>query len=288
MIKTAKPWHEPEAEVPELTDAQYFEAYDHYMTSHKLECFYQSPRAFHWLHTQKIIPPKDSSAFVPGGAFHCYVLEGQDAFCERYLVSDGPINPKTDKPYGRDTQKFAAWLEEVEADGKTPITHAELDQIQCMAMALEDHPVAPTLLEDGSPEMTIRAKLFGVPCQSRIDWLTEDEKGPIIVDLKTTKALGTRHTAESPCKFVRDAFAYGYDRQMAFYQLMATRVCGGELPRVCIIAVEKSEPHPVGVFWFSERTMRAARAKVESTMVEFKRCLASREFPTRFEKTIII
>lgn len=284
----SKPWDTCDAETVEITDEQYFAAYGEYMSAHKLEDFRASPRHFHWQHKQALIPRRESPAFVPGGAFHCYTLEGLEAFNDRYIVSNGPINPKTGAPYGRDTKKFAAWLEEVESNGKTPITTHEYDTIQYMELAVRDHSMARKLLEVGQSEVTIRSHLDGIPFQSRLDWIAELNGRPLIVDLKTTADLGRMHTPENPCRFARDVFRFGYHRQMAVYQMMLERTQGADkvTPKVVIIAIEKAAPWPVGVFHLSDATMRAARYEVLESITELKRCIDRDEWPTRFESTI--
>ena len=44
-----------------------------------------------------------------GRAAHCLILEGRNAFDREYVVTDGPINPRTGESYGRNTKTFAEW-----------------------------------------------------------------------------------------------------------------------------------------------------------------------------------
>ena len=79
-----------------------------YLSSHLLADFRESPA----LYRRKVsgeITESESSAFVMGRAAHCLILEGRNAFDREYVVTDGPINPRTGESYGRSTKAFAEW-----------------------------------------------------------------------------------------------------------------------------------------------------------------------------------
>jgi hypothetical protein len=87
---------------------------DH-LSSHALADFRKSP----WLYRKKqlgLIPDSDSTAYLLGRAAHCLILEGQDEFDARFAVG-GPVNPKTGRPFGRDTKAFTAWQAEIGKPG---------------------------------------------------------------------------------------------------------------------------------------------------------------------------
>ncbi len=77
-----------------------------------------------------MLQDKDSSAYAFGRAFHCWFLEGEAAFHQRYVVSEGPINEKTLKPYGRDTKAFQEWMADNVMPGQELITGEEFSRIQ--------------------------------------------------------------------------------------------------------------------------------------------------------------
>ena len=79
-----------------------------FMSSHLLADFRESPALYRKKVTGEI-EDKDSSAFVIGRAAHCLILEGRKAFDRDYVVSDGPINPRTGEAYGRTTKAFTEW-----------------------------------------------------------------------------------------------------------------------------------------------------------------------------------
>ena len=74
----------------------------HYMSSHLLADFRESPELYR-RKTNGEIAETESPALALGRAAHCLILEGRAAFDEQYLVADGPVNPKTNEPYGKAT-----------------------------------------------------------------------------------------------------------------------------------------------------------------------------------------
>ena len=79
-----------------------------YLSSHLLADFRESPA----LYRRKVsgeITESESSAFVMGRAAHCLILEGRNAFDREYVVTDGPINPRTGESYGRNRSRRNCW-----------------------------------------------------------------------------------------------------------------------------------------------------------------------------------
>ncbi|MDD4431673.1 MAG: PD-(D/E)XK nuclease-like domain-containing protein, partial [Bacteroidales bacterium] len=76
-----------------------------FMSSHLLADFRESP-ALYRKKVQGQIQENESAAFIMGRAAHCLILEGRNAFDKEYVVSDGPINPRTGESYGSKTKAF--------------------------------------------------------------------------------------------------------------------------------------------------------------------------------------
>ena len=77
-----------------------------YMSSHLLADFRESPELYH----RKVsgeIAQTESPALALGRAAHCLILEGRMAFDNQHLVSDGPVNAKTNEPYGKTTKSYS-------------------------------------------------------------------------------------------------------------------------------------------------------------------------------------
>ena len=79
-----------------------------FLSSHLLGDFRKSPL----LYKKKMngeIEPTESAALAVGRAVHTLVLEGRSKVDEEFMVSDGPVNPKTGEPMkiaAKTTAKF--------------------------------------------------------------------------------------------------------------------------------------------------------------------------------------
>ena len=243
------------------TVADYDKARTQFMGSHLLELFRFSPRQCQWK-IQGLIPSSTTSYYEIGTALHCFVLEGAGAFHERYEIAEGPINPKTGNPYGRDTKAFSTWYEEITATGRQVVSGSEFTQIQMMSEAINE-TAARDLLQYGLPEVTIRGQLHGVQCQSRLDWL--DTQNMVLVDLKTTESLS---------RFEKDFWKYGYNRQLAFYRGMVQGLQTGKDVQVYCVAVEKQEPHRTHCWQLTEATLADADEQNKQNLLQFRQLVA--------------
>lgn len=212
-----------------------------YTTSHRLNLYRRCPKLYKKTIDGEIVEG-DTATFLLGRATHTLILEGAEAFKAEYMVSDGPSNPKTGKPYGKTALAYINWAAVQE---KPVISSEDFGLIETMGEAVRAHEVAAELLSDGVAEATVRVSWNGEPVQARIDWLDTDRG--IICDLKTCDDLD---------KFRYNIRDFGYVTQMAFYA-HALELAGYAGPRLkaYLIAVEKREPYRVGVFEISAPTL---------------------------------
>lgn len=242
-----------------------------FLTSHQLIDFTSCPK----LYKQKqagLIAERIGEFYGIGIAAHTLILEGREAFDRECLVSSGPINPKTDKPYGSDTKKFSDWASQ---QTKIVVTDDQYALICQLAYSVHSHPEAKALLSDGTAEGVLRSKYFGVDCQIRLDWYS-GKSG--ITDLKTCDNLD---------KFESDCREYHYDEQMAFYQAVTADHVEALVP-VHLIAVEKREPYRCGVWLMDDELLHAARMVNEDSIARLIRCRQSGEWPTGYEEKRIL
>jgi hypothetical protein len=178
-------------------------------------------------------------------------------------------------------------MDEVKKHDKEVISETDYYKIGCMAAHVKDHKAVRKVFPHpgGQAEVTIRSQLGGVECQSRIDWLDLDNK--TIVDLKTCADLGSKHTEHFPCKFARDSKVFGYANQLAFYRSMVYNLTG-EVFKVFIVAAEKAEPFEVGLFEMSATTLDAAEQQNQATVKEYKNCVETDNWPSRFCEPILL
>lgn len=242
-----------------------------YMSSHLLADFRESPELYHRKVTGEIAQT-ESPALALGRAAHCLILEGRMAFDDQYLVSDGPVNARTNEPYGKTTKSYSDWLA---VQTKEVLSCRDYGFITKLQKSVWLHDVATQLLDKGSPEGVLRAEYCGVPCQIRMDWFSP-EYG--LVDLKTCDSLKW---------FENDCRRYGYLYQMAFYHAVIEKALDVSVP-VHIIAVEKNEPFSAGVWELSPGVLEEAKQVNEAALARYRKCLYTGHWPTGYEGTRII
>jgi hypothetical protein len=253
------------------TDVQYREKAKDHLTSHQLADFRKCPLLYH-RKKLGLIEDEDRPAYLLGRAVHAWVLEGSDAFAERFALG-GPINPRTRKPYGPSTQAWADWAT---AQGKPVLTDEQFELVKAIGVSVGAHEGACRLLAQGVAEGVARAEYCGVPCQARMDWFHPDQG---IVDLKTCDDLTW---------FESDAKRFGYAHQMAFYRAFLARTDGrghaGAWRQVHIVAVEKKQPFRCGVWVMSEQVLSYCQRENEAAIERLKECEKSGVWPSGYEE----
>lgn len=237
-----------------------------YLSSHQLLDFMACP----WLYRKKqlgLMGDTDTQALLVGRATHCRILEGRNAYESQFAIG-GPINPKTNRPFGSATKAFAEWAA---AQSKPVVSLEHVELIEQMAAGVAMNDEAIDLLSSGRAEGVVRASYCGTPCQVRLDWV-HPFRG--IVDLKTTADLTW---------FENDAKRRRYHNQLAFYQAVLAAVTGQLVP-VHMIAVEKAEPFRCGVWRLSENTLAIARQENEAAIRRLTRAWEIDAFPTGYEQ----
>jgi len=244
-----------------------------YLTSHQLIDFRTCPQ----LYKQKLsgdVMVEDTAAFAIGRATHALVLGGQERFDEEYLVSTGPINPKTGEPYGKLTKAYKDWAAE---QSKTIVLSNEYDFMSKLRDSVYSHAKACELLEGGYCEQTIRTLYQGENVQIRMDLY--NPRLNAIVDLKTCDNLDW---------FTNDSLKYGYAEQMSFYREVFTQATGGPAPTMWLLGVEKKIPYRCGVWQLSEALLAKAKAANDAALEELRMCRDQDYWPTRYEDVRIL
>ena len=218
-----------------------------FLSSHLLGDFRKSPRLYHKKMSGEI-DPSETTALAVGRAVHVLVLEGRAKFDAEFMVSDGPVNPKTGEPFGKLTKAYKEW-----------------------AASLSE------LLDAGISEQTVRTHYCDEPCQIRMDWFRSDWDGvPVIGDLKTCETLDY---------FEGDARRFGYPQQMAFYREVLRAASDGEVVADCyLIAVEKREPMRCGVWKLTEGLLEGCAVENARAIAELRKCRREGNWPTRTEE----
>jgi len=236
-----------------------------YLSSHQLGEFRRNPLLFR-KRELGLVPEEDRPAYLLGRAAHALILEGRDAFADRYAVG-GPVNPKTGERYGNRTKAWQEWAEGV---GKPVLTDEQNALIEKLHESVCAHKHACELFADGVAEGVVRADYAGVPCQTRLDWLNSSLG---IVDLKTCDNLDWLQV---------DARSYGYAHQLAFYRALTAVAVGTALP-VWLVAVEKREPFRCGVWRMGTDVLGIAQKENEEAIGRLVKCRATDTWPTGYE-----
>jgi len=248
------------------TDAAYREQAKTHLTSHALADFRKCPLLYHKKQLG-LVADEDRPAYLLGRASHALILEGRERFEAAFAVG-GPVNPRTGKPFGANTQAYADWAA---AQGKPVLTDEQYALIAALAAGVRAHQLAGELLAEGLAEATVRVEYCGRPCQGRLDWFNP-ARG--IIDLKSCDDLTW---------FEADARRYGYAHQLAFYRALVARAAGEVFP-VHIIAVEKKEPYRCGVWRLAEQTLDVAERENEAAVGRLKACESAGAWPTGYEE----
>ena len=250
----------------DLAEVYHAKAKDN-LSSHWLAEFRRCPLLYHRKRLG-LIPRRESTAFIVGRAAHVLILEGRERYEAEFAVG-GPINSKTDKPFGPTTKAFAEWAQRI---GKPVLSDDQAVVIEQMAAAVKAHIFARELLATGQAEGVVRREYAGHACQVRLDWINPIA-GRGLVDLKTTDDLDS---------FEFSIRAFGYVHQLAFYRALIAEATGVTLP-VHIIAVEKREPFRCGVWVICAKVLDAAQRENEKAMAELSECERRGHWPTGFE-----
>ena len=239
------------------------------LSSHMLQLFTRSPRKYDMM-IAGLVKFVDKPEYNVGRAAHKLILEGQEAFDAAYTVSDGPINERTGKPYGKDTQRYLDWLATQQGEIISEADYAAIDE---MRGACNTHyGISELLHAEGDAEGVVRAELEGVKCQIRMDWFSE-KCG--IVDLKTCRDIEF---------FEKDCRDFGYAYQLAFYQSVLEQATGVRFP-VHIIAVDKTEFHIAGRWDIPDHVLEQCDSVNRAAIRRLKHCRETCEWPTGYEHT---
>jgi exodeoxyribonuclease VIII len=220
---------------------------------------------------------EETPAMRLGSAIHCAILEPA-AFPDRYgYLDDALIVAEIGGGNPRATAKYKSWKAAVEMENvdKVVLTNAEYQTCVKMRAAVWAHPTAAKLLT--APGRVEQTFLFtepasGAACKVRPDKVAEMDGDVLIVDLKSTEDA-------SASEFGRSAVNFGYDKQAAFYSDGFQHATGITPAAVVFIAVEKSAPYNVAVYFADEEVMQLGREKYLANCKTYAECVKSGVWP---------
>ncbi len=217
----------------------------------------KSPKHFRWALDNPEEAATESDSKRLGTGTHMLLFEPEQFNSLRIAP---PINPKTEKPYGSDSQK---WAEYAAANpGKFIVSDQEVTAMRQMVESIRSNPGASDLLDAATSfeETAIwRDPITGLWCKGRLDGRVE---GVCLLDIKTTRDLAT---------FPRSIIDYSYHTQNVWY-------CDGmeamrrPETKMIFIAVENTAPYDCQVVEIEEETLSMARELVRGWRETVRRC----------------
>jgi hypothetical protein len=177
---------------------------------------------------------------------------------------------------GARNPNFKKWQEFQEAHaGKHIITPTQLRSVEGMRKALEAHPRAMELLDDGVQEQRIYWDIDGRPCAGTPDVVKPRRGKKRLVELKTCQS-------SNPKRFAKKALWQGWWAQVSWYQT-GLELCReyehGPVDEVFIVAVESSPPHPVTVYRVRDSALRRGEEQWREWFSVLKHCEATNSWP---------
>lgn len=197
------------------------DGYSEYLSSTQIKDFVVSPKYAKYKseHPEEFTISDDALEF--GSMYHSYmesILNNGDdrGFLKEYAVFNAPVNEKTGKPYGRDTQKYEQALEAAKADnpGIVLVSEDRVNLVKAMVTELlnncnETSKQVRTILRQGKSEVSHFVEYEGCRFKFRPDVETPHK----IVDWKTV-SLESLH----PGAIAKTITKFGYGISAAFYQ----------------------------------------------------------------------
>ena len=217
-------------------------------------------------------PQAETEALTIGHAFHTLALEGEAAYSAGVVIG-GPINTRTGRPYGRDTEAFRNWLSQF-PPGRVVLTADDDSKIREMVKAIKEDETAGQFLDDdnGRNELSLLWKddVTGLMCKGRLDMERVRNWGAI-GDLKTTEDA-------SPDGFSHSIDAWGYHRQAAWY-LWGCRELGIAARLFAFLCVEKKPPYAVATYQLGASDIDLGEAQNRRLIDTIAECNKANSWP---------
>lgn len=216
-----------------------------------------------------IRPRKDSRAFQFGRAAHAY-------FTDRPLfdriVSTGPLNEKTGKPYGAETKAFTDWS--AANPGLVILGQRDFADLERMADRMPAQVREILAIPDAVAEASIYKDLAGVAVKCRPDWMTDR----CVYDIKT---IGNMADAE------KHVSRYKYWFSHAWYRMIIKAETGQSLPFRFIFA-EKSPPYRWRIIDIDADWIGYADATVDRVLGEIAEAQRTGDYSDRGDVCVVV
>lgn len=206
---------------------------------------------------EQLNPPEPKAVFDIGSAAHALVL-GVGAELATIDADDWR------------SKAAQAARDEARTAGKIPLLRKDSDAVHAMAEALQGHPLAASLLRDGTPELSLfwSDPDTGTDLRGRVDYFT----GDTIVDYKSCASA-------EPSTFAKAVANYGYHMQAAFYTDGVKAVGLHDQPRFLFVCQEKTAPYLVTVIELDTLAIHRGRERNRLAIDTYVGCVMFDEWP---------
>lgn len=175
-----------------------------------------------------------------------------------------------------DTNAAKAKVKALRAKGIVPLKEHEMAQVQAMAEAIRQHPLAGPLFAPGNgvAERSIfwTHRETGIRVRVRPDWLIMRPDVTVVVDLKTT-------TDASPAAVSKAIASYSYHQQAVLYVDGVYAAFDPQDVRFFFAFQSKKPPYLVTVRELKDQDQEIGRARNERALRIYADCLANDEWP---------
>lgn len=215
---------------------------DERLSQSKIKDYRKCPHLYFRRHIKKDAPEQDNKNFVLGSAVDCYVTQGQEEFEREYYHA----KQNGDRP-----------------DDATRLTPAVYQQAVRMSQAVIRQPFMRRF-----EEYDAQRSFFTEQFKGKLDYFHADtkKKTGVIADLKTVRDTD---------KFKYDFFEYGYNIQLAFYEMLAKQ-CGYGDDVIThwdhyIIAVDKTKNNKVALFKLFKQRIKEGNSEIKRVLRHMKK-----------------
>lgn len=192
-------------------------------------------------------------------------------------ICPGPINPKTGKMFGRDSQAFLAWRQD--NPDKTVLDDDDLAAIEGMRKSLLTLPDFVTILEH---PQTMHEVSFRTVWEIADDteFIPLQTKGRADLCLPEINLIGDLKTTDDASRdaFERSIYKWGYHHQGAWYRQQSADL-GIPCWDFCFFVVERKYPYLPAAYRLLDVVMDRGWHELQRPLITLARAYATGEWP---------
>ena len=220
---------------------------------------------FHYAY-EKAFPKKETDSTRFGTFVHRVVLENE-------IHKFSPI-PKCDRRTKEGKAIYESFDQECTAKGLTAVDAEDFESLFQINKETKDNKIFKSLCDH--PESMKEVAVFatnkdGFLMKGKIDLVVKNKDEVILCDLKTSDSI-------SEIDFSRSIYNYGYNIQMAMYDMLLD-MNGVKPHRHLIFAVENKQPHCFRVFELERSAIEAGAVQLKQAIQTYIECKKSGTWP---------